>query len=113
MTLIEVIVAMLMLSVGILAFVGTNAAVIRMLSRGNRSMKAAFYSQERLETLRATPCQLLADGTSTRLGVYQMSWTVSDAPGGMSKRVKMINAYPASLSTTRADTMEISVLCIR
>ena len=113
MTLVEVLIAVVMLAVGVLAFVGTTAATVGMLSRGNRSVKGAFYAQEQLEILAATPCQFLADGAATRQTVFQTSWTVTDAPGGNSKRVQLIATYPAVLSRPRADTMEISVLCIR
>jgi Tfp pilus assembly protein PilV len=113
MTLVEVLIAVIMLVVGVLAFVGASAATARMLNRGNRSVKAAFYAQEQLETLAATPCPVLADGSATRQSVYQMAWTITDAPGGQSKRVKLIAVYPAAFQKTRADTMETSVLCIR
>ena len=74
MTLIEVMISVLMLAIGILALVGTSAATTRMLSRGNRAVKSAFYSQEQLEKLMATPCANLAAGTATR--------QVVSSPGG-------------------------------
>lgn len=113
MTIVEVLIAVLMLAVGVLAFATTSVATIGMLSRGSRAVKAAFYSQERLEILAATPCQLLANGTATRQTVYNFRWTVSDAPGGNSKRVVMTASYPGVRRVTRVDTLEISVLCIR
>jgi Tfp pilus assembly protein PilV len=113
MTIVEVLIAVLVLAVGVLAFATTSAATIGMLSRGNRAVKAAFYAQERLEILAATPCQLLASGTAVRQNVYNLRWVVSDAPGGNSKRVAMAVTYPAVLKTTRVDTLELSVLCIR
>ena len=112
-TIVEILIAVTVLVVGVLGFVGTTAAVTRMLSRGNRANRAAFFSQHRLEVLQATPCQLLADGSETRANVYTLSWTVTTTPGGNGKNVRLITGYPAVLSRPRADTMETTVLCIR
>lgn len=113
-TIIEVIVAIILLSIGVLTWVGTSAAVTRMLARGNRAVRASMFTQERVETLASTPCQLLANGSATRAnGFYSIAWTVTTAPGGNSKRVQVINTYLSTVRTTRADTTEISVLCIR
>jgi Tfp pilus assembly protein PilV len=113
-SIVEVLLAVSILLVGVLCFVGTSAATSRMLSRGNRSTKAAFYSQERLEILSATPCQLLANGSATRGGsAYSLTWTISDALGGNSKRAKVITTYFGSRGISRADTSEMSILCIR
>lgn len=113
-TIAEVILAVTILCVGVLAFVGTSAATARMLTRGNRATKASFYSQERLEIIAATRCANLSNGTATAGGgVYSLAWTVSDALSGNSKRAKLINTYSPRRGFTRADTSEISVLCIR
>jgi prepilin-type N-terminal cleavage/methylation domain-containing protein len=112
-TIVEILIAVTVLVVGVLGFVGTTAAVTRMLSRGNRSNRGAFISQQRLEQIQATPCQLLANGSETRANIYQLSWTVTTTPGGNGKNVRLITGYPAVLSRPRADTMETTVLCIR
>ena len=112
-TMIEILVAVTILVVGVLGMMGTSAAVTRMLSRGNRSNRAAFYAQERLERLQATPCPLLASGTETKATVYNLSWLVTTPATGTGKRVRLIAAYPGVVGNARADTMEATVLCIR
>ncbi|HYV97429.1 MAG TPA: prepilin-type N-terminal cleavage/methylation domain-containing protein [Gemmatimonadaceae bacterium] len=112
-TIVEVLLAISILLVGVLGFVGTSASVARMLNRGTRSNRAAFYAQERAEILSATPCQLLANGTATRGGQYSLSWTITDALGGNAKRARVIVTYTQVKGASRADTTEASILCIR
>lgn len=112
-TIIEVLIAVTILTIGVLGMIGTSAAVTRMLSRGNRSSRAAFYAQERLERLQATPCQLLANGNETKPPNYALSWTITNPASGTGKRVRLISAYTGVVGKQRADTMEATVLCVR
>ena len=112
-TIVEILIAVTVLVVGVLGFVGTTAAVTRMLSRGNRSNRAAFFAQHRLEQIQATPCQLISGGSETRANLYSLNWTVTTSPSGTGKNVRLITRYSAVLSRPRADTMETTVLCIR
>ena len=113
-TIAEIILAITILLIGVLAFVGTSAATARMLTRGNRATKASFYAQEQLELLAAKHCGNLAAGTSTSAGgVYSHAWTISDALSGNSKRIRLITTYSPRRGFTRADTTEMSVICIR
>ena len=50
-TLIEVLVAILVLGVGIIALVGTSAGVTRMIGRGKIETRAAQAASSRMETL--------------------------------------------------------------
>jgi Tfp pilus assembly protein PilV len=110
---VEALIAVTILTVGILGFVGTMAAVTRTLSRGNRANRAAFYAQHRLEQTQATPCQLLTSGSETKGGVFAVSWVVGGTATSSSRTVRVIAAYPGVLSRARADTMEATVLCAR
>jgi Tfp pilus assembly protein PilV len=113
-TIAEIILAMTILVIGVLAFVGTSAATARMLTRGNRATKASFYAQEQLEMLASKYCGNLANGTATSAGgVYTHAWTVSSALSGNSRRIRLITTYTAQRGVTRADTTEMSVLCLR
>jgi prepilin-type N-terminal cleavage/methylation domain-containing protein len=113
-TITEIVLAMTIFLIGVLAFVGTSAATARMLTRGNRATKASFYAQERLEILASTHCANLANGTATSGGgVYSHAWTISTALGGNSKRAQLITTYSPRAGVTRADTSEMSVLCLR
>ena len=60
-TLVEVLVAVMVLSVGITALVGSSALVTRMVGRGATETRAAEVAQQRLDSLR-----LVAYSTTTR-----------------------------------------------
>src|SRR2546430_3587914 len=62
-TIVEVIVAIMVLTVGLLALVTSAALVTRMIGRGQRSAVAAQYAQRRLEMLHATGCRSQASGS--------------------------------------------------
>jgi len=55
-TLVELLVALIILSVGLLGLVSTGALVTRMIGRGQRSADAALFAARRLERLRAGGC---------------------------------------------------------
>jgi prepilin-type N-terminal cleavage/methylation domain-containing protein len=55
-TLVELLIALIMLSVGLLGLVTTSALVTRMIGRGQRSADAALFAARRLERLRAGGC---------------------------------------------------------
>src|SRR2546426_12757936 len=62
-TIVEVIVAIMVLTVGLLALVTSAALVTRMIGRGQRSAVAAQYAQRRLEMLRTSGCKSQAGGS--------------------------------------------------
>src|SRR5947199_10561291 len=62
-TIVEVIVAILVLTIGLLALVTSAALVTRMIGRGQRSAVAAQYAQRRLEVLRVSGCKSQAGGS--------------------------------------------------
>src|SRR3989442_13457529 len=61
-TIVEVIVAILVLTIGLLALVTSAALVTRMIGRGQRSAVAAQYAQRRLEMPRVSGCKSQAGG---------------------------------------------------
>ena len=81
-TLVELMVAVVILAVGILALVGSTASVTRMIGSGKHTTNAALVAERRLEALRhqargSTPaCSTIASGSATGPG-YSEQWTVS------------------------------------
>ncbi len=55
-TIIEVIIAIIVLTVGLLGLVTTAALVTRMIARGQRSAMAATYAAQRMERMRPAAC---------------------------------------------------------
>lgn len=110
-TIVELLVAITVLSVGLLSFLGTSALITRMLARGDRAATATFYAQERIERLQGQPCATMANGSEMRGGNFRVDWTIT--PMGGSDRARVIVRYAAGPTTMREDTLETSVLCIR
>jgi prepilin-type N-terminal cleavage/methylation domain-containing protein len=112
-TMIELIIAIVILSVGILGMVGTAGLVSRMIGQGKRNTRAAAVGMQRMETLRqvaksTTPrCTALAGGNATTNGVAE-TWTVTGT--GRSRRLRIILAYQTN-SGTLTDTVITVVRC--
>lgn len=115
-TLIEVLVALLVLGVGILALVGTSAGVTRMIGRGRIETRAAQAASGRMETLR-----LAAHATSPRCsdpgfasggpllsGGMTESWVVT--PAGRVSQVRVTVTY-LTLRGAREAVLETTLTC--
>src|SRR5256885_11261005 len=68
-TIIEIIIAIIVLTVGVLGLVTTAALVTRMIARGQRSATASAFAARRLERMRVAACidAQRVDRKSTRL----------------------------------------------
>lgn len=116
-TLIEVMVAIVILSVGVLGLISTSALVTRMIGRGNMTTKATQLAQTRLEILRqqalsTTPsCSSVSGGTATASSGISEVWTVT-IPAGFSslRQLSVTVTYPIS-GGTRTATMTTQVRC--
>ena len=86
-TLAEIIVAIVILTIGLLAMASTSGAVARQMTGARRQTIAATIAQSRFDSLTSVRCALLAptvgttrtvtSGSSARSGVTE-SWTVTD-----------------------------------
>jgi len=110
-TIVEILIAITVLTVGLLSFLGTSALITRMLARSDRAATATFYAQERIERLQGQPCGTMTSGNETRTGGYQVNWTLTPASG--SERARIIVRYRTGPTTAREDTLETSVLCVK
>ena len=79
-SLIEVLIALIILSVSLLALAGLMATTTKNNSSGSHMTEAATFAQDRLEELRTTPWTMITTGSDTRQGatgiVYTRSWEV-------------------------------------
>jgi Tfp pilus assembly protein FimT len=85
-TLIELLVAMVLLTMGLLAIVGVSASVTRSLGESRGDNTAAIVAQSRFEQLAGTACTSLTLNTTTQTttrGVTER-WRVQD--GGNNTR---------------------------
>lgn len=110
-TIVEVLVAVLILTVGLLGLASTAGLVTRMIGQGQRFTEANALANERLEILRAQPCPSMTGGSATS-GVYQLTWTVDSTGLGLKgRRLRVIVRSPTRPSVTRADTFTTIVFC--
>ena len=103
-TLVEVLVAVTMLSVGIMALAGNAAMVTRMIGRGKSDTQAAQLATLKVDSLRArayatTPrCTGLVNGASA-VDRVTLSWTVQTPPSGIGRNVSVSASYNTARGT--------------
>jgi len=78
-TIVEALVAVLILNVGLLGLVTTAGAVTRMIGQGRITTVAAALAGEQLEALRSQGCPAPGSGSETRDGVT-VAWQVGVPP---------------------------------
>jgi prepilin-type N-terminal cleavage/methylation domain-containing protein len=117
-TMVEIMVALVLLTVGVMALVGTSAMVSRMIGKGRGSTIAVQVATARLERLRriagsTTPRCLSPEFTGDSAVTFGVAerWVVSP-PGaaGPARRVSVILAYRDARGPIR-DTVRTVVLC--
>lgn len=106
--LVELIVAMLLLSVGLLGVVQSSGGVSRQLGGGMRQTLAASVAQARLDSLTSIACQSLAPGNGTSTGGSTTrsvveTWRVTD--GRNIKRVEIDIQIPGRTNVVRYETI--------
>jgi prepilin-type N-terminal cleavage/methylation domain-containing protein len=115
-TLTEVLVAVLVLGVGILALVGTSATVTRMIGLGKIETRAAQAASRRMETLRlaayatSPPCTdpgFVSGGPVLSRGMAE-SWRVP--PAGRVRKVRVTITYLTARGSREA-MLETAVTC--
>lgn len=74
-TLVELIVAIIILVIGVLGLASAAAVVMRQITGSSFQNRAAAVAQSRFERLRAMPCANATDGTATADGITER-WTV-------------------------------------
>jgi len=116
-TLVEIIIAIVVLTVGLMGLVSTAALVTRMIARGQRSAVAATFASQRLERLRPAACIAAqrSNGTDT---LYRGSnwvainnWTWTDQ-GNSYYRARIVTIYKTVKNRVRTDTLEVGVPCL-
>lgn len=114
-TITEVLVAIVILTIGILALAGGSTGATRMLSQGERTTWAAAVASARIEALRRIANRTIptctnagfASGTATTRGVSE-SWIVPST--GNARVVLEVVTYPKFRGTT-VDTVATVIRC--
>jgi prepilin-type N-terminal cleavage/methylation domain-containing protein len=77
-TVIEMIIAIVVMSIGILGLAGTARYVAMQMGNGNKQTVAATLATKVADSLSARRCASLASGYQTNRGVT-ITWTVADS----------------------------------
>jgi type IV pilus assembly protein PilV len=116
-TIVEVLIAIIMLSIGVLALASSSGAVTRMMNFGRMKTDATAIAQSVLEQMRyeameSTPkCTSLASGNLTtppKRG-FTTSWTV--LPAGTSRDITVTVSYQIG-PQTKTETLTTSIFCL-
>lgn len=108
MTIVEVLVAVLVLSVGLLALTTAAAGVSRMIDDGRRSTEAAALAAERIDLLRASGCPA-AEAGSTASGSFTIAWAVVAAGDNRTRLITVI--VTRTVGRGHADTVHTVHTC--
>jgi prepilin-type N-terminal cleavage/methylation domain-containing protein len=116
-TIIEVIISIIVLTVGLLGLVTTAALVTRMIARGQRSAVASTFALKRMEQLRPAACipaqavggtETLSRGSTV---IATNVWRFTPG-GGQTVRIQVITTHLTVKNRSRTDTLETSVSCL-
>jgi len=108
LTLVEMMVAVVMLAVGLLGLVGTGAVVTRQIGGGTRQGLAAQVIANRVERLRSMNCPQIASDTQTTRGVYER-WVRGATKNGV---LSVVDTVKYSVGgSQKAQTFTITVPC--
>jgi prepilin-type N-terminal cleavage/methylation domain-containing protein len=115
-TIAEVLVAIVMLSIGVMALVGSSAMVTRMVGQGRTATFAGQMATARVERLRqiaastATACtSVLWKTDSASSGQMREKWEILDNAGN-SRRLRITLRYPVARRVA-VDTVLTRILC--
>jgi prepilin-type N-terminal cleavage/methylation domain-containing protein len=91
-TLIEVLIALTVFTIGVLAMAGSAARITQMLSAGRRDLAAAVAAGSRIESLHGRACQGVVSGEESRDRMV-VRWTVTGLDA-RSRRVRVLVERP-------------------
>jgi prepilin-type N-terminal cleavage/methylation domain-containing protein len=115
-TVVEVVIAIVVMSVGLLGLVTASAMVTRMIARGQRTAKGSTWGARRLEILRTTGCSSQAAGydtlyTQSHVAVATNSWMFTNTTQGNAWTVVDTVSYQTAQGKWRKDVLETEVSC--
>jgi type IV pilus assembly protein PilV len=121
-TIVEIIIAVMVLTVGILGLVTTAALVTRMIGRGQRSAVAGTFAAQRMERLRINACtvglrvngaeNLVRGSTVIASNVWRYTAVANVTAGApTSWRIDLTTTYKTIKNRSRTERSETYVVC--
>jgi prepilin-type N-terminal cleavage/methylation domain-containing protein len=74
-TIVEMVVAIIVFTIGVMGLAGTAAYVARQMNGGAQQTLAATIAQSRIDSIAGTACRAVGSGTAVRKGISER-WTV-------------------------------------
>jgi len=105
-TIIEVVVAIVILAVGLLGVAGTTLLVVRQTTLAELSQDRSAALQTTIERLKALPFDSLSTGSDT-VGGFNVDWTVTTR--NRWKAVEVVTTGPGVISGDGFPTMAHSI----
>jgi hypothetical protein len=109
LTLLEVVLATMVLAVGVLAVASSAEPAARMVRWGGVQSAAAAAAAARVETLRSDGCASLRSGEAQLAGGLRLRWIADSA--GRWRAVTVRATYPWA-SGERTEAFETAVACV-
>ena len=114
-TIVEIVVAIVILSVGLLGLVTTAGLVTRMIAQGQRYSVASALANRRFEMLAAGRCANIATGGTTSgadtVGRITLTWTVTNVNSGAGMQTVITVSSPTGRGT-HTDKFTNYVACL-
>src|SRR5256886_12722126 len=114
-TIVEVIIAIIILTVGLLVLINSSALVTRMIAQGQRSAVAANDGARILDSLRAVACTVRNPGSAVgwRGGtpVGSLSWRYTGDPTHL-LRLGLSSPAPERHRQRSPDRVETHISCL-
>jgi type IV pilus assembly protein PilV len=113
-SMVEVLIALLILAICLLALAGLMATTTRNSSFGGHMTEASTFAQDKLEQLRAAPWASIIAGADTPLGStginYTRNWTVAPNPDGNQRWVTITISWTDPAKKTDHSITLLSVI---
>ena len=113
-TIVEVLIAVIMLTIGILALASSVGGITRMMSGGQRKTRSYALVSSTMDSLRneaKRSCGGMVAGTGTGTGGFTRAWTVSNSGTTNTNHViRVITAYQVG-TRTAGDTLYSTIYC--
>lgn len=115
-TLVELVIAMIVLTVGVLGLAGTTAFVVRQVTLADLMTERAAAFQTTIDRIQSLPYETVTSGSGS-VGIFAVRWSAVDA-GAQNKLVTIVTAGPGldrnaafpMLSANVADTFVFRIL---
>lgn len=97
-TMVEVILAIVVLAFGLLGMAGTTALVVRQVSLADIATERSAAVQTTIERLKALPFDSVLSGSDS-VGIFNVQWTVVQ-PDNQWKNVQVVTFGPGMTSSS-------------